>query len=199
MVVLFLPLMLAELIPLDRQQGVREVIDALPLSPHVYLAGKLVGGWGVTAAGLLLAGVVSGALSWMRHGPFHVGTVAGYWLVGLLPLALFAAQMGVMLPARQPNRRRAIPVALIGVIASLAAIVVLPAGTYLYATAIRLGAALEPERFADPYVQAVLPSVPGVCSWSNLARIGLVALAMVAVWLGTAHGLRGYHDKEKGE
>jgi len=45
LIVLLLPLMVAEIIPLDRQYRVREVIDATPISESLYVAGKLLSVW----------------------------------------------------------------------------------------------------------------------------------------------------------
>lgn len=101
------PVLVADAVPHDRQVGVRELLDSLPLGRTTYLAGKLLGVWASLVA--VLAGVVllSGAAAWLVHGPYDVVAYLVIWLAGLLPLALYTAGMGALLAAGQQTRRRA--------------------------------------------------------------------------------------------
>ena len=126
LIVLLLPLTLSELIPLDRQYGVRELLNALPLTANLYLAGKLLSVWPLLFIGLVLAALLSGALAWLQNGPYHVGILASFWITGLLPLALFSSLVAVMLSAGQSSRRRAILTGLLAIPVGLAASFLLP-------------------------------------------------------------------------
>ena len=111
-----LPPVVAEAIPRDRQLGVRELLDSLPLTAGAYLAGKLLGAWLALAAALGAAMLVIGALWLVLVGRFSPGPYLHLWLVGALGLALINAALGVLLAGTQPNRRRAV---LVGVAVSM--------------------------------------------------------------------------------
>jgi hypothetical protein len=187
MVTLLLPLMLAELIPLDRQYRVREIVDTLPITWNIYLAGKLLSVWPVVAIGMALSALLSGVLTWMQNGPFHIGVLAAFWITGLIPLALFTVQMSVMLPARQSSRR-AILMGLVASVVGLVACFVLPVNGFLFAALIRDGLTLE--QLADPLVRAATPSFPGALSPNTLLRIGSTLVIMAAVWIVTARAMQ---------
>jgi hypothetical protein len=57
---LVLPVVSADVIARDRQLGVREVLEGLPVTPGTYLAGKLLGWWAAAGSGLLVAMVIVG-------------------------------------------------------------------------------------------------------------------------------------------
>src|SRR5262245_1646851 len=59
---LMLPPVLADSIPRDRQEGVSELLDGLPLSPAIYLLGKILGAWLTTLMALAVVGVAAGAV-----------------------------------------------------------------------------------------------------------------------------------------
>jgi hypothetical protein len=188
MIVLPLPLMVSEIIPLDRQYRVREVIDAAPLGKGLYLAGKMLSVWPVVVAGLAVAGVLNGLISWVLNGPFRIDVFAQFWLAGLIPLALFGTQMGVMLAAGRPDRRRAILASLLAIVATFVACLVLPAGQFLAAGTFQL--ALQMAEIDDPRVIAALPNFPDMLSVGIWLRIGAVVLVMVVVWLCTVWFMR---------
>jgi pimeloyl-ACP methyl ester carboxylesterase len=183
MIVLLLPLVLAELIPLDRQYRVREIIDALPITGSHYMAGKLMSVWPVVVGGLTISAALSGAFSWAQNGPYHVGTLIAFWVTGVIPLALFASLMAVMLPAGQSSRRRAILLGMAAAVVSLMACFFLPVGGHLYAAILPMG--LSVEKLADPAVRAALPSFPDPLSPDTLLRLGTTLGIMVAVWTVT--------------
>jgi hypothetical protein len=183
MIVLLLPLVLAELIPIDRQYRVREIIDALPITGSHYVAGKLMSVWPVLVGGLTISAALSGAFSWVQSGPYHVGPLVVFWVTGVIPLALFASMMAVMLPAGQSSRRRAILPGMAAAVVSLAACFVLPVGGHLYAAILPMG--LSAEKLADPAVRAALPGFPDPFSPDTLLRLGATLGIMVAVWTVT--------------
>jgi hypothetical protein len=188
MIVLLLPLVLAELIPLDRQYRVREIIDTLPITQNVYLAGKLLSVWPMIVIGMALSALLGGTLTRIQNGPYDVGVLVALWTTGLIPLALFASLVGVMLPAQQPNRQRAILMSLLAVIASLIVCFILPIKDFVFAAFIRDTLTLE--QLADPLVRAASPGFPDVLSLNTLFRIGSVSVIMMAIWIATARAKR---------
>lgn len=123
---LILPVMVADTIPLDRQYGVRDLLDSLPVSRAVYLGGKLLGMWAAVLIGLGMA-LAFVALAWMlRVGVFDLGSYVEMALAGAASVAVLNGGLGVLLAVGQPTRRRAILV-VIGALALF--IFVLPAIT----------------------------------------------------------------------
>lgn len=108
-----LVLVFAETLALDRQHRVRELLDAVPLPPGAYLAGKLIGVWlGVLLA---LAAVVAVFLISARLllGLFDVGQVLAGWLAMTVPFSLISSGLGLLSAARAGTRRRAIVIGLL--------------------------------------------------------------------------------------
>jgi hypothetical protein len=105
---LLLPIITADAIPRDRQIGVRELLDSLPITPEIYLAGKLLSLWVSLLAGLGLAALAAGITWRWIVGPFNLGIYAEMWLLGAVPLALINSALSVLLAAGQPTNRRAI-------------------------------------------------------------------------------------------
>jgi hypothetical protein len=188
LIVLLLPLTLSELIPLDRQYRTREILKALPLSPKLYLAGKVLSVWPALLLGLVLAALLSGALAWLQNGPYQVGTLATFWITGLIPLALFSSQVAVMLSAGQSSRRRAILTGLLAAPVALAASFLLPVNKFLFAALFRMS--LTAEKLADPAVVASLPRYPEALAPDTLLRLGGTLAIMVLLWLATARSIR---------
>lgn len=104
---LAIPPIVAETIPKDRQVGVRELIDSLPLSPGIYVTGKLLAVWVSMLVGLVGVAVLYGLGGWLIQGPYDLGVYLVFWTVGIVPLALFTSGMSTLLPAGQHTRRRA--------------------------------------------------------------------------------------------
>jgi hypothetical protein len=98
--------------------GVRELLVALPLSPGVYLAGKLFSLWLSLFAGLVLAALVAGGVWRLMIGPFDMGLYTEMWLVNAALLVFINAGLSMLLAAGQPSTRRAILVG--GVVVLLA-------------------------------------------------------------------------------
>jgi pimeloyl-ACP methyl ester carboxylesterase/ABC-type transport system involved in multi-copper enzyme maturation permease subunit len=106
--VLMIPLVVADTIPKDRQAGVRELLDSLPLSPGTYLAGKLFSLWLSLLVGVGLAALIAGVVWWLVIGPFKLEIFLDLWLVGVMLLTLINAGLSMLLAAGQPTNRRAI-------------------------------------------------------------------------------------------
>ncbi len=106
------PVIVADAIPRDRQFGVRQLLSSLPLTPGVYLVGKVFSVWVGIIGGILGVLAVTGAVYWFLVGAFDVGYVlANTWLWAAF--VLYTTAMITLLAAGQPTRRRA---ALIGVV-----------------------------------------------------------------------------------
>jgi hypothetical protein len=101
------PPVVAEVIPMDRQAEVRELLDALPLRPGVYLLGKLLAVWVGILLGLAAAAALLGLAGWLVDGPFSLREYAAVWGIGVVPMALYVAGVSTLLAAGQPTRRRA--------------------------------------------------------------------------------------------
>jgi hypothetical protein len=113
--VFILPIMVADVIPLDRQLKVGELLHTLPLTNAIYTWGKLLGVW---VAALLCVGMVSlltAVMWWLQVGPFDVALYLLVGFSGSMVLAILNSGLGVLLASGQPGRRRALMV-VIGVL-----------------------------------------------------------------------------------
>lgn len=108
--ILGVPFIVAETIPLDVQYGVREMLDALPVSRGTYLTGKLLGVWAGISMVLMISGALYGLTGYFLHGPYEPEVYVSVWAIAIWPVALFTSGMGLLLAAGQPTRRRAIAV-----------------------------------------------------------------------------------------
>ncbi len=104
--ILFGPLM-AEVIPLDRQLGVSELLESLPLRRESYLIGKLLGMFLALLSGLVVSALVIGGVGWVIFNGFQITPYIQMWLVGVIPIALLNPGLSLLLAAGQPTRRRA--------------------------------------------------------------------------------------------
>ncbi|MCC6801726.1 MAG: hypothetical protein IT319_02490 [Anaerolineae bacterium] len=106
-------LLMAEVIPLDRQFKVRELLDTLPLSRAVYFGGKLLGVW----AGLVLAVVIVGAICAVvirvLIGEYDLRVFAVMWVATLLPMSFVASGVSVLVASFVGSRRGAVMVGLV--------------------------------------------------------------------------------------
>lgn len=107
-VVMMIPLAVADTVPKDQQTGVRELLDTLPLSPGTYLAGKLLSLWLSLLVSIGLAAFIAGAVWRLMVGPFQMDIFLDLWFVGAVLLALINAGTSMLLGAGQPTNRRAI-------------------------------------------------------------------------------------------
>lgn len=113
MIILVTPIAVSDTIPKDRQLGMRELLDTVPLSSGVYVAGKLLSMWLVLLAGLGGVAVLTGLLWLVVFGSYDVATYAAVWAFLAAPLALANPGIAMLLAAGQPNRRRAVTVGFI--------------------------------------------------------------------------------------
>lgn len=104
---LFLPILAAETLPLDRQHGVSELLESMPVHPNVHLAGRLLGLWAGVLGSLAVVALIDGLAGRLWHGPLDVRRYAALWLVSLSPAALLLSSAALLLAAPLPNRRAA--------------------------------------------------------------------------------------------
>lgn len=101
------PLMMSEIIPKDRQYGVREILDALPLGTGTYLNGKMLGAMAVALSGLVGAMVVVIFIWRFMFRAIYLPMILSAWLGGGGALILLNTTTTVLLAAGQPTRKRA--------------------------------------------------------------------------------------------
>ncbi|MGD8458498.1 MAG: hypothetical protein PVF83_19145 [Anaerolineales bacterium] len=180
LLIVFYPIIFAEIIPLDRQYRMRDVLAALPLTSGVYLAGKVFSVWLVVVGCLILSVCINAILSWILNGPYNLSTFLAFVFTGLLPLALFSSLAGLVLAARKPDRRSTISSSVIAVSISFVIFLVLPGLAYYVAAIFREGAA--PEKLADPAFLSAIPKYPNPLSLDTFLRIGGVFALMAVMW-----------------
>jgi ABC-type transport system involved in multi-copper enzyme maturation permease subunit len=105
---LMLPPVLAESIPRDRQEGVSELLDSLPLTPGTYLLGKLLGAWLTVLISFAATALIATVVWLVAVGVFEPLPYLEMWLVGAMGLACANGGLAVLLAAGQPTRRRAV-------------------------------------------------------------------------------------------
>ncbi len=105
---LLLPLLVADSVSLDRQRRTDELLESLPLSSAVYLAGKVAGVWLAALVSVTIGTFVVGAVWWLRVGAFNPLPFLDMLTAGVLPLMLINGALGVLIGATQPSTRRAI-------------------------------------------------------------------------------------------
>jgi ABC-type transport system involved in multi-copper enzyme maturation permease subunit len=177
MALFLLPLVVAEVFPLDRQYQMRELLDTLPISAGTYVIGKLASIWLVVIVSFVVVGVTSGLVAWGELGDFDLPTYLLFWLFGMLALALFSSECAMLLASGSENRRQAVLWGMAAAVLALIAYFVLPLADYLWIglllpTAISVttpGEALFFLQFPDP------------TSAGFLARIGLVLVVMAGM------------------
>lgn len=105
---ILLPILVAEVIPMDAQRGVRSWLDAMPLHTGTYLLGKLLGLWLGLAVALFVAMLITGALWWLATGALDILAYARIWVFGIGVVSIFNGGLGVLLSAGLTTRRRVI-------------------------------------------------------------------------------------------
>ncbi len=123
---LVLPVMVADTIPLDRQYGVRDLLDSLPVPRTVYLAGKLFGLWAALLASLTAALTITAVIWVISVGAFDARPYVEMAVIGAVSLALMNGGLGLLAAVGQPSRRRAIVLLVI-----LLAVVLLALPTFM--------------------------------------------------------------------
>jgi ABC-type transport system involved in multi-copper enzyme maturation permease subunit len=113
------PLITSAIIPKDRQLKVREIFDALPVTPSSYLAGKLLAAWAVLFTALLSAMAVVIAGYRLILGTVDLPTVLPLWLIGGGSLILLNTGLVVLLAAGLSSRRAAYSFAAVFILVTL--------------------------------------------------------------------------------
>jgi hypothetical protein len=103
--VLTMGVMAAEIIPIDKQLGVMEWQEALPLETAVYLTGKLLGLWVVVLMGLVGVTAVSTPIVWWLVGDYDISIYLRLWLLILTPITLVVSGITSLLGAGFSSRR----------------------------------------------------------------------------------------------
>ena len=103
-----LTIVVADIVPRDRDLAVRELLDSLPWGYGVYLVGKLLSVWGSVLGGMIVVAALALLTGRVFLGPQQVLAHLAVWGYGLLPLALYVSGMGTLLAAAQPTRRRGV-------------------------------------------------------------------------------------------
>lgn len=184
-VLVAVPVLISEVMPLDQQYGVYACLQALPLTRRDYLAGKVLGAWAGLTAAMLVAGIVIGLAGWLSFGPFDLVLWASMWSLGLLVYALFTSGFSVLLAATQPNRRRAVLVGLAVVPVVVGAYYSAPIGTFQVNALINLTASSLVEHSSTPtempplltpeflFAISVTLLGSGLLAWYRLCRMEL--------------------------
>lgn len=102
------PMIAADGIAKDRQYGVSETLNALPLNTITYLLGKLIGLALSILAGLAFVMVILGLVWHLVVGPFALSTYLSLWIFAALPMAILNPGMGLLLASGQSRRRIAL-------------------------------------------------------------------------------------------
>ena len=110
LLIFVLPVAVADTIPLDTQYRVKDILFSTQLTPATYLAGKLMGLWLATLAGLSVVMVIITALWVWQIGTFDFSLYAEIWLINAVSITVLNGSLGVLLAVGQPNRRRAVVV-----------------------------------------------------------------------------------------
>lgn len=103
-----MPLIVVDVIPLDRQQQIEDLLHSLPFSPSVYLAGKVAGVWLTGLWSVTVGMLITGFIWWMRVGSFNVTPLLNMMLLASLPFMFINTGIAVLIGATQPTRRRSI-------------------------------------------------------------------------------------------
>jgi hypothetical protein len=108
-----LPIMMSEVIPLDRKLNLRDLINSFPLPLWVYLAGKVLNVWvNVIKVGLAALGIIC-LSTFLRLGWFDPAVVLIEWLASILAIMFFVAVLAVLVPSFVYTRRAALLVGII--------------------------------------------------------------------------------------
>ncbi len=181
-----LPVLLAESVPLDKQIGVNELLESLPLSQVAYLSGKVIGAllgvWLVVA----FAALINGLLWRAALGTLSLSNHAVLWLVVAF-LALMNGGFGILLAATQSTRRRA-AVLVIGALILSGILLNMGGAVSGDPSQATLWMALNPTRF--PIMAYFVAGQGGTQGWdalrqlSHLLSIGILEICLlgVGVW-----------------
>ncbi len=103
-----LSILAAEIMPIDRQLGVMEWFDTLPLGPAHYLAGKILGLWAAVFSGVLAIAILSGIAHYVLIGPFDLTAFTRLWLGSLMLISLYISGLSALVTSWLQSRRWAV-------------------------------------------------------------------------------------------
>jgi MFS family permease len=166
-------IMFAEMIPRDRQMGMHQWLNGLPLGKATYLAGKTFSVWVSMTFSLALGAALIAITDWQWLSSFDIEAFLAVWAVAAVPVVLVATGMSIALTSTQPTRRRA----------AIMAALLTPIWVYLFAVSFTKVYAVVV--LIDPlywYLPAELMGNPGA-STAEIARSVFGTLATMALWL----------------
>lgn len=108
MMLFIAPLLVADSVPLDTQQGMMETLNSLPVTSATYLIGKTLGVCLALSLALLSGSAGAMLIWWLRMGMFNLLPVFDAILTVTLPLTIITVGLATLIGATQPSRRRAI-------------------------------------------------------------------------------------------
>lgn len=170
-----IPPLFSDSIPLDRQSKVRELLETLPLGKTVYLAGKVCGLWASLIVGLLLCAAAYGVVMRLLFGVYDLLLYAALWGLVIIPAVLVVSAACVLLASGVGSRR----------IAVLIGSLVVPFGLLL-AGAVTTAMAVSGVGLSGPMPLASATTygeVIGGMILNILQMIGLFALAVPVLWI----------------
>jgi ABC-type transport system involved in multi-copper enzyme maturation permease subunit len=190
LMVLAIPPVVAETIAKDNQFGVDELRDSLPITPGLYLLGKLLAIW----LCVILMMFVIAFTTWLTYlivvGPVDLSAYLQVWLVGAMPAGLFVSALSVLLASRQPNRKRA---TMIGGAITIYSLISFPLG---FSTEYSVGQTLLPSAWFSLIMERVMDyaaaaaELPGelifmadVPDWFRWQTVLATAVQLLLVWL----------------
>jgi len=107
-----LSILAAEVVPVDRQLGVNEWINALPIAAATYLLGKLLGMWTAVFAGMIIIAIISGIAHFLWLGAYDLLAFIQLWLFALTTIALYVSGISVLITSWIKSRRWAVIISL---------------------------------------------------------------------------------------
>ncbi len=176
MILITLPPLLAETIPIDQFHGVRDLLHALPLRHTTYLTGKVLGVWVAIILSMAVSALVIGAAFRVVVSTFDIMEWLAVWVAGLLLFAFFTSALSVLLAVSVATRRRAVLVGFAMTPLFLAAFFQSPLGIYYVWVMTRSSAGAPGSE--------ILAELPPIQTISSLGMgIGILALVWVVAWL----------------
>jgi len=176
-ILITLPALVAETIPLDHFYGVRDILHALPLTVTTYLAGKVLGVWVGIILSVIVSILVIGTAFNFIVSNFNLLEWLTVWVAGLLFFAFHTSGVSILLAVSMPTRRRAVLVGFAMTPIFLAAFFTSPLSTY-YVWVMTRSSAGAPG-------SDMISELPPIQTASSLALgIAGLALAWGIAWLG---------------
>lgn len=123
LLVVAIPPLITEVIPLDTRFKMNEMIWTKPLSKTAYLIGKVLSVWLGFAVLLTLAAVILTIYGTTQYGRIDISVIARFWLIGILPLTSFVSGYAVLLGGLTRSRRVALFIGLAAIGLSLWALI----------------------------------------------------------------------------